>query len=204
LYLFYGRPAYRPGAGLPATGIIDLAPVCLILDPGLLNAAVRILPFDSGGFKRYEPLLGPHLKLPEFELGADTSAPLRLIEAFYQTNGNYYDQLPKLSEAAIPVSKLVARAYARLIADPSLRAVDDRSGTIEVQFPVEVNLKSALKAVIGPAALLSDPDVEQALRECPGVLPLTYKTYGRSEPVAFAQALYERVETYLRDQGCIR
>src|SRR3954451_517834 len=44
LYTFYGRPAYKPGSGLPASGIIDLAPVCLVLDPLLLANAVRVRP----------------------------------------------------------------------------------------------------------------------------------------------------------------
>jgi hypothetical protein len=199
--MFYGRPAYKPGADLPASGLIELAPVCLVLDPTLLAAAVRVLPFDSGGFTRYEPLLGPSLTLPQFELGNDPSAPLRLVRAFYETNLNYYEQRPTLQEAALPLSRITPRAYARLIADPALRAVDDRCGTIEVQFSTKVSLKTALKAVVGPTALFVDPEIEAAMADCPDAVPLPYKTYGRSEPSSFAYALYERVESFLRDNG---
>ncbi|CCV03511.1 hypothetical protein MESS2_1080011 [Mesorhizobium metallidurans STM 2683] len=201
LYLFYGRPAYKPGAGSAASGIVELAPVCLVLDPALLATAVRLLPFDSGGFSRYEPLLGPSLKLPEFELGNDPSAPLRLVRAFYETNANYYDQIPALEEKTLPLSRLTPRAYARLIADPSIRAMDDRCGTIEVQFSTTISLKSALRAIVGPNALFDDPEVKAALVDCPDAVALPYKTYGRSEPDNFAHALYERVETFLRDHG---
>jgi hypothetical protein len=201
LYMFYGRPAYKPNANLPASGIIELAPVCLVLDPILLGAAVRVLPFDSGGFPRYEPLLGLGLTLPQFELGTDPSAPLRFVRAFYETNLNYYEQHATLSEGALPVSRTAPRAYARLIADPSLRDVDDRCGTVEVQLSTTVSLKAALKAVVGPTSLFADPEIETALADCPGVVPLPYKTYGRSEPGNFIYALYERVESFLRDQG---
>lgn len=201
-YMFYGRPAYKPGAGLPANNLIDLAPVCLVVDPALISAAVRILPFDSGGFAQYQPLLGPNLTLPEFELGNDPSIPLRLVRAFYETNVNYYEQRPTLQEATLPVSRITARAYARLISDPSLRAMDDRCGTIEVQFSSAIPLKTALRAVIAPAALLSDPEIEAVLADCPNVTPLPYKIYGRSEPNSFAHALYERVESFLAARGC--
>lgn len=201
LYMFYGRPAYKPAAGIGPSGMIELAPVCLILDPLLLGSVARVLPFDSGGFDRYGPLLGPGLKLDEFELGSSVLAPMQLVGAFYETNRNYYEQHPTLNERSIPVTRVTSRAYARLIADPSIRSVDDRCGTIELQFSKEVSLKTALKAVVGPAALLSDPDIQEALQDCSNAVPLPYKTYGRCDPLSFAQALYERVETFLTDQG---
>ncbi|WP_156397391.1 hypothetical protein [Rhizobium sp. Root1204] len=199
--MFYGRPAYKPAAGSGPSSLIDLAPVCLVIDPTVLSSAIRVLPFDSGGFARYTPLLGPGLTLEEFELGTSGMQPMRLISAFYDTNRNYYDQLPTLAERKIPITRASSRAYARLIADPSMRAIDDRCGTIEVQFSTAVSLKTALRAVVAPAALLSDPDMQEALQECANAVPLPYKTYGRSDPLSFAHALYEKVDTFLTDQG---
>lgn len=201
LYLFYGRPAYKPGQGIVASGLLELAPVCLILDPAVLASAVRILPFDSGGFSRYSNLLGPGLQMPEFELGRDASAPMRLVHAFYETNSNYYEQKPTLRGDTLPLSKLAARGYARLIGDVSIRDVDDRCGTVEVQFDAPIGLASALKAIVGPTAMFDDPDVQAVLAECPDAVPLTYKIYGRTEASILAQSVYEKVETFLANEG---
>lgn len=203
LYMFYGRPAYKPADGLAPSGIVDLAPVCLIVDPAVLDAAVRILPFDSGGFARYTNVLGPGLNLTQFELGKDHSAPLRLVRAFYQTNANYYEQRPTLGESALAFSNITPRAYARLIADQSIREVDDRCGTIEVQFDAPISLRTALRAVVGPAAVLSDPIVEAAIRDCANAAVLPYKTYGRSEPKALSHAIYAKVEEFLIGYGSL-
>lgn len=201
LYLFYGRPAYKPEAGQPASKIVDLAPVCLVIDPSLLASAIRILPFDSGGFSNYQNQIGPGLTLPDFELGADPSVPLRLVTAFYETNRNYYEQIPTIAENDVPLSKAAPRAYARLIHEAGLGKMDDRCSTIEVQFNTSISLKSALRAVIGPNVVLSDPDVETSLAKCDDVTVFTYKTYGRSKPDQFVHALYERLETFLEDKG---
>lgn len=202
LYLFYGRPAYKPAQGVSASKISDLAPVCLILDPDLLDLAVRMVPFDSGGFERYLDLIGPDLPRSEFELSGDPSLPLRLITAFFQTNRDYYDQLPKLREEDIPFSGRSARAYARLLSDTAIRDADDRIGTIEVQFADRIPLAGALKAIVAPSAMLADAEVLRALDACPGAVPLPYKIYGRFEPLSFAQLIYERVDTFLEAEGC--
>jgi hypothetical protein len=201
LFLFYGRPAYKPAAGVGASGILDVAPIALVLDPVLLQAAVRVVPFDSGGFARYEALLGPGLARTDFELSGDPSLPLRLVRAFYQTNRQYFDQEPVTREKDIPLSGRAARAYARLIADPAIRDMDDRAGTIELQFSAAIPLASALQAIVAPASMLDDPEVIEALARCPDAVPLPYKTYGRFEPLSFANTLYERVDTFLESRG---
>jgi hypothetical protein len=203
LYMFYGRPAYKPAQGTDANAILDLLPVCFVIDPAVISSAIRILPFDSGGFPRYEPVLGKGVKLNEFELGTDATAPLRLIRAFYKTNGNYYEQQPSLKESDLAFSKITPRAYARLIADQSIRKVDDRCGTIEIQFDSDIPLKTALRALIAPASVLSDPNVEAALAECPSAVPLQYKTYGRGEPSAISQLIYPKVEDFFISQGLL-
>lgn len=201
LYLFYGRPAYKPASGVGASGILDLAPICLMLDPQLLDAAIRAVPFDSGGFARYEALIGPHLARPDFELGGDATYAPRLVRAFYESNRNYYDQVPTTREADLPVSRRAARAVARLIADPAIRNVDDRCGTIELQYSAAIPLAHALQAIVAPSAMLDDTEVQEALALCPAAIPIPYKTYGRFDPLSFANTIYERVDTFLESQG---
>ncbi|TIS45955.1 hypothetical protein [Mesorhizobium sp.] len=202
LYLFYGRPAYKAGAGKGASGILDLAPVCLVLDPQLLDQSIRVLPFDSGGFPRYQALIGPDLQRAEFELNGDPSFPLRLVHAFYQSNRNYYDQVPTTHEADLPLSRRTARAIARLIADPAIRNDDDRCGTIELQFSRPLSLATVLRAIVAPAAMLDDPEIQKALSTCPDAVPIPYKMYGRFDPLSFANTIYERVDTFLESKGC--
>ena len=201
LYLFYGRPAYKPGARIGASANLDLAPIALVIDTSVLEAAVRMVPFDSGAFPRYEPLIGPGLKRTDFELAGDPTLPLRLVRAFYHTNRSYYDQQPGLLERDIAPSVRAARAYARLIADTAIRDTDDRLGTIELQFSQSIPLAEALRAIIAPSQMLDDPEVLNALAMCPEAAPISYKTYGRFDPLSFAHTLYERVDTFLESRG---
>lgn len=201
LYFFYGRPAFKPAAGLGASNIVDYAPICLVLDPTVIVQAARILPFDSGGFARYQQLIGPGLPLNDFELGVDRQTPRRLIKAFYQTPRNYYDQAPTLRDADIPLSGRTARAYARLIADPAIRETDDRCGTIEVQVSKAVPLKDALRAIVAPAVLFDDPEIQEAIKTCPGVSLLPYSTFGRFSPEGLTYALYDRVNDFHLQMG---
>ncbi len=202
LYLFYGRPAYKPAQGIGGSGIVDLAPICLVFDPDLLEFATRIVPFDSGGFKRYFDVIGPGLPRSEFELSGDPTFALRLVSAFFQTNRGYYEHLPKLDENAIPFADRSARAYARLLAHKAIGDTDDRIGTIECQFTGDIPLAGALKAIVAPAAMLDDAEVRHALALCPDAKQFSYKTYGRSAPLSFAHTIYERIDTYLEAEGC--
>jgi hypothetical protein len=201
LYLFYGRPAFKPLNGIAPGAIQELWPICLVLDPGLLDAAVRILPFDSGGFERYRDVLGPHLTRQDFELEGDPTAPLRLVGAFYRTSRNYYTQAPAAAERDFAISQSAARGFARLIVDPTLRDDDDRRSTIEVQFRRSVRLSDALKAVVAPSLMFDDPAVLEALRAAPSATPIAYPTYGRATPLAFANTLYEKVDDFFTASG---
>lgn len=203
LYLFYGRPAYKAGEGVPASAIIEQAPICLVFNPSVLAAAVRMLPFDSGGFARYRSLVGTNLGREDFELPGDADIPRRLVGAFYETNRNYYYQQSTLQEKSVALSRQSARALARLIADPSIKDDDDRCGTIEVQLASSIRLADALQAIVGPPAFIDDPQVQEVLDACPEVLPMTYPVYGRMGPAGFANSIYERVETFLIKEGAL-
>lgn len=201
LYLFYGRPAYKPARVEHASDMQELAPVCFVLDPQVLAQAKRVLPFDSGGFGRYHPFLGPTLSRPDFELSGDANWPARIVSGFYRSNRRYFDQQPAISANDIPMSRLAARGYARLIADPSLADDDDRRGSIEVQLDADLPLKEVLRAIVAPPLLLNDPIVLAALEMCPSVEILSYSTYGRHRPQDYALLIYDRVDSFLASKG---
>lgn len=200
LYLFYGRPAYKPAENVGASFMVELAPICLVLSPSLLGAAVRSLPFDSGGFDRYRNQIGPGLTRQDFEMPGDHTLPRRLVGAFYGTNRDYYHHTA-LVQPEPPLSRRAARALSRLITDKSIRNDDDRCGTIEVQFFDRIRLADALQAIVAPAQMFTDPEVISALEACPNAVPMPYKTYGRFNPLSFAGSIYERVELVLESHG---
>lgn len=202
LYLFYGRPAYKPLPGVAANGIDEHLPMCLVIDPALLHEAVRILPFDSGGYARYASHTGPLLGRPDFELGPGGEMPMRLVRAFYDTNRNYYMQSPTADHRAIPIAHGAARAFARLTRDKSI-GDDDRRSTIEIQISRAVPLSGALKAVVGPTTLLTDPQVTAALDPLPGVARVSYDTFGSQQPSAYTALLYDRVASFLTSEGVL-
>lgn len=199
VYLFYGRPAYKSLPGVAASGIDEHLPMCLVIDPALLDEAIRILPFDSGGYHRYSGHIGPLLDRPDFELGPGREVPMRLVSAFYQTNRNYYIQSPTADHHTIPMSQAAARAYARLSRDVSI-GDDDRHSTIEIQIARHVPLAGALKAVIGPTTLLADPEVTSALDAMPTVARVSYSTFGSQQPSAYTALLYDKVASFLTSE----
>lgn len=200
LYLFYGRPAFKPLPGLAPSGMSEHLPMCLVLDPALLGDALRILPFDSGGYDRYAPHIGPLLDRPDFELGSRGDVPMRLVRAFFDSNGNYFRSRPTADAESISMAHEAARALARLSRDQSIADDDDRRSTIEVQIARSVPLSQALRAVVAPASLLSDLPIAAALAAMPDVVPISYETYGRHQPSAYTLLLYDHVARYLVSQ----
>ncbi len=200
LYLFYGRPAFKPLPGTAPSGIHEHLPMCLVLDPALLGDALRILPFDSGGYERYAAHVGHLLGRPDFELGPGGDIPMRLVRAFFDSNANYYRANLTADAGRISIVHEAARAFARLGRDQSLADDDDRRSTIEVQIARSVPLATALRAVVAPATLLSDTAIAAALAAMPDVVPISYETYGRHQPSAYTGLLYDHVARYLVSQ----
>lgn len=191
VYLFYGRPAFKPLSGFDASGIREHLPMCLVLDPALLGQAVRILPFDSGGFGRYAPFTAP-FERDAFELAPANDVPRRIVAAFYETSLSYYHQLPALDEQDISLRHPEARAIARLAHDVGMADDDDRRGTIEIQLEENVDVVQALKAMVIPPFMLDEPDVAHLIAAS-GAMPITYDTYGRQRPGSYSGILYDRV-----------
>ncbi len=197
LYLFYGRPAYKPLSLEEAGDMPELLPVCFVLDPSVLASVERVVPFDSGGFSRYRRHLGAAPRLEQFEVLDDPTAPARVVGAFYGTNRRYFDQRPSKGVDDFPASRPSARAYARLIADRSLEHDDDRRGAIEVQLARDVPLAEALRAVVAPPLMFEDPIVLEALAACPDAAMVSYPTYGRHRPQDYSLLVYDRVDAFL-------
>ncbi|QXT34847.1 hypothetical protein KV697_13790 [Sphingomonas sanguinis] len=201
VYLFYGRPAFKPMPGMLPARMEEHLPMCLVLDAGLIGRAVRIVPFDSGGFARYQPMVGP-LARDRFELHPSPDLPRRIVGAFFETNANYFHQMPTREEIDISLLHPEARAIVRLSRDPALADDDDRRTTIEIQLEEDVVIESALKAIIGPPLLFDEPVVARALAAS-GAVPLSYETFGRQSPSFYASQLYVQAKGLLRKRGML-
>jgi hypothetical protein len=195
LYLFYGRPAFKPLSGLPASDFDEVRPMCLVLDASILDRALRILPFDSGGYDRYAPFVGPGLRREDFEVSGG-EMPARIVRAFFESNRNYYDGIATASERDFRVSNPAARGYARLLADRSIQDDDDRRATIEIQLDTPVVIHGALKAIVAPRSVMDEPAILEAQARNPELSLLDYNSYGRARPLAFANSVMERVDKH--------
>jgi hypothetical protein len=201
VYLFYGRPAFKPMAAMPPGMIHEHLPMCLVLDGSLLGRAVRVVPFDSGGFARYQPLVSP-LTRDRFELQPRNDVARRIVAAFFETNANYFHQMPTRQELDISLLHPEARAIARLAHDRALADDDDRRTTIEIQLEEDIQIIPALKAIVGPPLLFDEPVVADALTAS-GATPLTYDTFGRQKPSFYSSQLYVQVKGLLRRRGML-
>jgi hypothetical protein len=104
LYVFYGRPAYRPSNDSRSTGLFADFPVSIILGNSVVNSPRRVLPFDSGAFVAglYEEFLHKKMKILDFELGRDASMPSKLVKKFFGSNLNYFNGQCRLDTAVGP------------------------------------------------------------------------------------------------------
>jgi hypothetical protein len=90
LYLFYGRPSYRPNAKELASSLSFMAPVCFVLRPESLSFIARMFPFDSGAFHNglFQDFLHPQMTIADFALEPDLQNPARLVNGFFGSNEN--------------------------------------------------------------------------------------------------------------------
>ena len=197
VYLFYGRPAFKPLAGVDASRLDEHLPLCLVFDAALMAKSERMLPFDSGGFARYAGSIGS-LSIESFELPADPQTPPKIVAAFYESNLNYFRQMPSTRPDQISLLYPEARAVARLANDETIFDDDDRRSTVEIQLADDVQLADSLIAVIGPSILEAEAPVTDLLSRCPNAVLHTYRTYGRQRPLAHAGQLYDLVEDFFR------
>lgn len=90
-YFFYGKASYI-SKHVDSDILTDDLPVTMLYDlAAISNSIHRIVPFDSGGFDRYEIKRG--FKLEHFTLHNPTKEKLlKLVKSFFTTNENYLNR----------------------------------------------------------------------------------------------------------------
>ena len=197
IYLFYGRPAYRREWKGEATSNIDYARICLVLRDDVVELAPRILPFDSGGFARYNGAFHDSLEIADFELSLDTH-PLKVIGAFYASLEHYWT-MEAIQPRTFAATQNVVRSYYQLITGGLAESFDDRCATIEVQLAETLPLAGEVLAVIGPQQMFDDPKVKALVEEW-GAEPRGYRITRMFHPQETSARLAAEVERFLEDR----
>lgn len=205
LYLFYGRPAYRPFADEGPSWINDLRPVCVLLKPEVLKQVARLATLDTGAFRRglYSRHLGPAVRLEDFELEHDLQEAARFVRAVFGSNLAYYLGRVRRNLQSGPLD-FAAQAYCSIVTDRARSETDGRRATIEVHSSADIPLnKDTVMAVALPEEFLEDEDLRELLVERWECDVIPYDLYGDS-PLSDAREVMVRVKAYLEQGGYFR
>lgn len=202
IYLFYGRPAFRPNMTEEATTLSHYFPVVLIFKPQWMADIKRIFPFDSGAFANdfYGHFIHKKMSLTDFGLEPDGGTPGKVISLFYGSNAAYLNATPQPVGELDP-TEFEAHAYAALAGAKGANAVDSRGSGIEVQIDKSVELSDAVAAIVLPGQFATSQlgDAIKAL----DVEMLTYRVTSRSRPNEYMSALHDICLTYFARTGLI-
>ncbi len=201
LYMFYGRPAFRPTTVKKATSLGAASLVSFLVDPNSLPAAKRIFPFDSGAMHLglYAAHMHPGMALDDFKLSANLAQPKKAIKIFFGTNARYYRGLCLKNKIPQPM-EFEAQSFHSLIQTIAQSDPDDRRGTIELQYASAIELTPKnLLAVILPEDFYDDADVSKFVKRYPKVARLKYVCY-HAQPSADAVAILEIARKFLESK----
>lgn len=197
VYLFYGRPSYRRQYEGETTSNLDYARICLVLRDDVTAKAHRVLPFDSGGFKRYASALHDSLELGDFEIEKGDH-PLQIIGAFYAGLEEYWTMQP-IQPRTFPITQNIVRSYYQLISGGLKEKFDDRCATVEIQLADTLPLGGEVLALIGPNQIFDDPAVKNLIVKW-GAEPRGYRITKMFNPAETSGRLFSEVERFLEDR----
>lgn len=203
VYLFYGRPSFRPNMGASSSTLEHQEPVCFIFKPQSAVSIDRLYPFDTGAhhLKFYDAVLNKRMKRDDFLLRSTMETARKAVSAFFGSNLNYLIASPKQIDTAELDQRCAA--YVHLIGDKTQRDADDRSSALELQSKDAVVIKDNLLAVIASMTqaeklrghrgsidwLTDDVDIRH------------YFGIGRSNPREAFGAMRQVAMAWLEDEG---
>jgi hypothetical protein len=202
LYLFYGKPAYRPRWNRECTTNLGYARVCFILRDEVTTKANRLLPFDSGAFfSRYRDAFHDDLEIDAFDVDP-TVHPRKIIAAFYNNFTDYFWMKPRPG-MEFPLTKNIVDSYYKLITGGLTESFDDRCASIEVQFNESMRLEGQVLAVIGPNQMFEDEKLMAQINVW-GAEPRGYPLPHMFNPMEIGGRLFDEVERFLKDEGYLK
>jgi hypothetical protein len=143
-YLFYGRPAYRPG-NIDRTNVDqDTRPVCMLFRMAAIGPISAVYPFDTGA--HYHGLYSPYMDgiaFADLECSSIDASAQRIVGRYFGTNIDYLYGEARAILDPLPASD-IAKAYHALLVTAEERRHDDRCATIEIQLSDNLSLDIAL------------------------------------------------------------
>jgi len=205
IYIFYGRPAFRPNMDKNPTSDDLHEPVCFILKPDLFHNVDRVYAFDTGAhhLDLYQPYLHKKMNRDDFQLvPPDVLSAKKSVTAFFETNENYLLSKPKVKNTRSKLNKLCG-AYIKLIQNIGEAKTDDRCSAIELQFKRNINIEKSVLAVVAPKreAELMRNQISNIPWLGVNVDILHYRSIGRSNPSELYGAMRERALEWLENAG---
>lgn len=202
LYLFYGRPAYRPEIEVLSTSDEGFRPISIILYPDIDTAVARVVPIDTGAFSK--GMFANHcpeaLKKENFEIRFGVEAASRHVKAFFGNNKNYY--LSRLrKDLSLDPTQLAAKAYTSIQTNTGQTKSDDRRSTIEVQVSADILLnENTVMAVALPEAFLENDQLRELIVDKWQADPIPYDIY-HDRPVHDVREILSKVKDYFVQKG---
>lgn len=202
LYFFYGKPCYRPHDGVEPTSLSAFHLVSLVVDGATLPTPKRILPFDSGAFRRgfYEPDTHPAMDLPHFEINPTLDAASRTVGQFFGSNKAYFRTTVR-PDLIVNCDDLEVEAYVSIVSSRKKGPIDERRSAIEVQIASAVKLLgSKVHAVILPEHFLDDDPTYRFITDQLGAEPLGYFC-PHARPAEDARAIMGEAFKFYKTRG---
>lgn len=202
IYLFYGKPSFRPNIDSEPLSLHHYFPICMIFKPSLMKEIRRVLPFDSGAFGLglYGPYLHKEMKLGDFLLEPDPATPGRIITKFFDSAKSYLQGQPDTVLNVDP-SEFEAESLAALYAAKHSNLLDSRNSSIEIQIDKAIDITDQLIATIMPEVFASGKVGKHLRLHKIDVIP--YPIMGRSRPIEYMGTIHQILMSYYLDKGII-
>jgi hypothetical protein len=200
VFLFYGRPAYRPSKTDLSTRNLAYAPVTMVLRRNKIPVPHKIFPFDSGAFETelYKTHFHPSMSLDDFLITGPLELAGKLVTRFYGSNRDYYSGTTNIP--APPELEFEAMSYHNLITDPGPTKFDDRRGSIEVQIRGQVVLSNlSVELVVLPTQYLSDASYQQTILKFWRADIRDYRLY-HDRPNSYVSQIRAEVEKFYKEK----
>lgn len=210
VYLFYGRPAYKPKDAV--TSELEFTwPIVLIVDPYSVERIKRIYPFDTGAFVKrlYNGFFHSSTNVRDFEMDGDLSFAESIVNAFYTSQESYLTGFANRNVDVGPM-EFEAQGLHSLHRFPSWRegadgAIrDERSSTVEVQVGEEINLPDNLLGVVIPQPYLDLEVVVKALDRWRIKNIEFYEPTGFGDQNRISGQIYSKVLSIYRKEGYVK
>jgi hypothetical protein len=205
LFLFYGRPSYRPNLSAPNLSVKSFAPICVVVRRDLLTSIKRLHALDTGAFKSgsLTPPIHPTMGLDDFRLHNGPSSIEKLIEFYFENEEKYFSGLPKISTGTDPFDEIISDAYEKLIRRQSNQELDDRVSAIEIQTEMPIDIEREVLAIVLPSQFYVVPEIQKFFSKNANITPLLYSLPETYKPSEAHFLVYNKVREYYTQEGIL-